>query len=135
MKSKHGIDLTRVGQVMGAELVGRVAVRGGGFGSLPLAVGAQVGMRTPSSGGRATDPRWTEKRLVPFAPSTLEWLKEESVRLSESGVSVAPFQIAARIIEAHVPAPPAGAELASKVLGPCTRRPLVSSLSLWEEAA
>jgi hypothetical protein len=51
-------------------------------------------------GGRATDPRWTERRLVPLAPRTLERLEAitESVR-ERSGVSVEPMQLAALLLE------------------------------------
>ena len=51
-------------------------------------------------GGRATDPGWTERRLVPLAPRTLQRLEAitDSVR-QHSGVNVEPMQLAALLLE------------------------------------
>ncbi len=45
MKSKHGIDLDRAAKTMGADLIGRVRVRHGGFGSSDMAAEVQAGQR------------------------------------------------------------------------------------------
>ena len=56
--------------------------------------------RAPAGGGRATDPRWTERRLVPLAPRTLERLQALSARVRErDGVNVEPMQLAALLLE------------------------------------
>ena len=53
-----------------------------------------------SGGGRSTDPGWTERRLVPLAPRTLERLEaiDGKVR-TRSGVNVEPMQLAALLLE------------------------------------
>jgi len=52
--------------------------------------------RMPSGGSRPTDPRWTERRLVPLAPRTLERLEQIAAKIREhGGVSVEPMQLAA----------------------------------------
>src|SRR5256885_17033098 len=54
----------------------------------------------PAGGGRPTDPRWTERRLVPLALKTLERLEDITawVRKHE-GINLEPMQLAARILE------------------------------------
>jgi len=41
--------------------------------------------RVPAGGGRPTDPRWTERRLLPLAPRTLERLEAITARVREHG--------------------------------------------------
>jgi hypothetical protein len=53
--------------------------------------------RVPSGGGRATDPKWTERRLIPLSPETLRRLEELADRLH-----VAPLQVAALLLEGTV---------------------------------
>ena len=56
--------------------------------------------RVPVGGGRPTDPRWTERRLVPLAPETLERLEKITSRVREhGGVNVEPMQLAALLLE------------------------------------
>jgi hypothetical protein len=67
---------------------------------MQLLADIEARFRVPVGGGRATDPRWTERRLVPLAPRTLERLEAitESVR-EHSGVNVEPMQLAALLLE------------------------------------
>jgi hypothetical protein len=59
-----------------------------------------VRFRVPEGGGRPTDPRWSDKRLVPVAPRTLERLQRIAKRLKEeTGVRVEPMQLAAILLE------------------------------------
>jgi hypothetical protein len=54
----------------------------------------------PSGGGRPTDPRWTERRLIPLARRTLERLEEIAAKVREhGGVTVEPMQLAALLLE------------------------------------
>jgi hypothetical protein len=56
--------------------------------------------RVPASGGRSTDPKWTERRLVPFAPRTLRNLEAITAQVRKrGGVSVEPMQLAALLLE------------------------------------
>jgi hypothetical protein len=67
---------------------------------LQLLADAETRFRVPSGGGRATDPVWTERRLVPLAPRTLKKLEEIAGRVREhGGASVEPMQLAALLIE------------------------------------
>ena len=57
-------------------------------------------LQVPAGGGRRTDPRWTERRLVPLAPRTLKRLEEITVKVWEhGGTNVDPMQIAALLLE------------------------------------
>jgi hypothetical protein len=54
----------------------------------------------PAGGGRATDPNWTERRLVPLAPRTLTRLAELAATIREqSQVTIEPMQLAALLLE------------------------------------
>lgn len=53
----------------------------------------------PDGGGRATDPQWTERRLGPLAPETLNRLSEIAKKLQDEGLSIAPLQIAGLLLE------------------------------------
>ena len=67
---------------------------------MQLLVDIEARFRVPAGGGRPTDPRWTERRLVPLAPRTLERLEEITARVREhSGVNVEPMQLAALLLE------------------------------------
>jgi hypothetical protein len=67
---------------------------------MQLLADVDVRFRTPEGGGRPTDPRWTERRLVPLAPETLERLEKITSRVREhGGVNVEPMQLAALLLE------------------------------------
>lgn len=92
--------MNRIARRLRADRKGRVSAGGGYFGAIQLLADIEARFRVPAGGGRATDPDWTERRLVPLAPRTLTRLEAitEDVR-ARSGVSVEPMQIAALLLE------------------------------------
>lgn len=94
---KHELDLDRIAKELGAERRGKVPVSGGYFGAMQLAAEVAQRFRVPPGGGRATDPEWTERRLIPLSPDTLERLEEMA-----DALHVAPLQIAAILLEKSV---------------------------------
>jgi hypothetical protein len=65
-------DMAKIAKGLRAERKGKVRAGGGYFGALQLVAEIEARFRVPAGGGRATDPRWTERRQVPFSPDTLE---------------------------------------------------------------
>ncbi len=60
----------------------------------------EMGFRVAVSRGRATDPDWTERRLVPLAPGTLKRLEAIAEDVgARSGVSVELMQLVALLLE------------------------------------
>ena len=54
--------------------------------------------RVPTGGGRATDPQWTERRLV--ALRTLKRLEALTAKVRrQEGINVEPMQLAALLLE------------------------------------
>ena len=97
---KTQLDMDKIAKGLGAERQGRVDSTSGFFGAVRLLAEVETRFRVPSGGGRATDPRWTERRLVPLAPRTLERLEKISARVREDrGLTVGPMQLAALLIE------------------------------------
>jgi hypothetical protein len=97
---KTQLDMDRIARGLGAERRGRVAASGGYFGAMQLLADIEARFRVPAGGGRPTDPQWTERRLVPLAPRTLERLEEITARVREhGGVNVEPMQLAALLLE------------------------------------
>jgi hypothetical protein len=91
------LDMDRIAKALGAERRGKVAARGGYFGALQPAAEVASRFRVPDGGGRATDPSWTEQRLVRLSPKTLEKLE----RLAEQA-QASPMQVAALLLEKAV---------------------------------
>ena len=97
---KRRLDMQKVAQGLGAERGGRVSAKGGYFGAMQVLADVEATFRVPVGGGRPTDPRWTERRLVPLAPETLERLEKITSRVREhGGVNVEPMQLAALLLE------------------------------------
>jgi hypothetical protein len=94
------LDMNKIARGLGAQRRGKVSAMGGYFGAMQLLADIETRFRVPARGGRATDPDWTERRLLPLAPRTLKRLEAitEDVR-ARSGVSVEPMQLAALLIE------------------------------------
>ena len=67
-----------------------------------LVVEVQARFRAPTSGGRRTDPAWTERRLISLTPQTLRRLEQVARVMSEGGVRVGPLQVAALLLERAV---------------------------------
>ncbi len=100
MKRKPKLDMDKIAGLLGAERRGKVTSRSGYFGALQLAAEVQSRFRVPARGGRATDPQWTERRLVPLAPETLARLAELVKGLRKThGIEIAPLQLAALLLE------------------------------------
>ena len=95
------LDMDRIARGLGATRKGKVTSAGGGyFGAMQLVADVEARLRVPQRGGRATDPQWTERRLVPLTPRTLKRLDELTAKVKEqSGVHVEPMQIAALLLE------------------------------------
>jgi hypothetical protein len=91
------LDMDRIANQLGAERRGKVSARGGYFGALQLAAEVSARFRVPEGGGRATDPSWSEQRLVRLSPTTraqLEILAEQA--------HASPMQVAALLLERAV---------------------------------
>src|SRR5438309_4288058 len=91
------LDMERIAKELGAERRGKVSPRGGYFGALQLAAEVAARFRVPEGGGRATDPSWSEQRLVRLSPKTLEQLE----KLAEQS-HASPMQVAALLLERAV---------------------------------
>ena len=72
MKTQQDVD--KVAAALGAERRGKVSVTAGYFGAMQLRADLEGRFRVPAGGGRPIDPQWTERRLLPLAPRTLERL-------------------------------------------------------------
>jgi hypothetical protein len=97
---KRQLDMDKIARGLGAQRRGKVSATGGYFGAMQLLADVEARFRVPAGGGRPTDPRWTERRLVPLAPETLERLEEITSRVREhGGVNVEPMQLAALLLE------------------------------------
>ena len=98
MKSRVNMD--KIAKGLGATREGPFRASGGYFGARQLLADVMNRFRVPKRGGRATDPRWTERRLVPLAPRTLRWLEKVSADMEErEGVRVEPMQVAGLLLE------------------------------------
>lgn len=98
--TKRRVDADKVAKGLGARKRGHVYPTGGYPGASQLAAEVRERFRVPEGGGRPTDPSWSDKRLVPVAPRTLERLQRIAARLKEeTGVRVEPMQLAAILLE------------------------------------
>src|SRR5437763_15648409 len=93
------LDTERSAKELGAERRGKVSPHGGYFGALQLAAEVSARFRVPEGGGRATDPSWSEQRLVRLSPQTLEQLEQ----LAEQS-HASPMQVAALLLEQAIQA-------------------------------
>lgn len=97
---KTNVDMDKIARGLGAERRGKVASTGGYFGAMQLLADIEARFRVPAGGGRPTDPKWTERRLVPLAAQTLERLDELTAKVREhGGMNVEPMQLAALLLE------------------------------------
>jgi hypothetical protein len=97
---KTQLDMDKIARGLGAEHRGKVTATGGYFGAMQLLADIEARFRVPSGGGRPTDPRWTERRLLPLAPRTLKRLEQIASKVREhGGVSIEPMQLAALLLE------------------------------------
>jgi hypothetical protein len=91
------LDMERIAKQLGAVRHGKVTSRGGYFGAIQLAAEVAARFRVPEGGGRATDPSWSEQRLVRLSPRTLQQLEQLAEQAHAS-----PMQIAALLLERAV---------------------------------
>ncbi len=100
MKRKPKLDMDKIAKMLGTERGGKVTSKSGYFGALQLAAEVRDRFQVPPGGGRATDPVWTERRLVPLAPKTLTKLGLLSKKLrDEQGIAIEPLQLAGLLLE------------------------------------
>jgi hypothetical protein len=112
------VDKDKIAKALGAEPRGSVSAGAGYFGALGLAADISARLRTPSAGGRPTDPSWTERRLLPLTPATLSRLEELAARLRErTGAEVQPLQLAAVLMEKLVNSKTVDQEIDSITVG------------------
>lgn len=91
------LDMEQIAKALGAERRGKVSAAGCYFGALQLAAEIAARFRVPEGGGRATDPSWSEQRLVRLSPKTLKLLEQ----LAEQS-HASPMQVAALLLEGAV---------------------------------
>ena len=91
------LDMERIAKELGAERRGKISPGAGYFGALKLAAEAQARFRVPEGGGRATDPSWSEHRLVRLSAKTLKQLENIAEQARAS-----PMQVAALLLEQAV---------------------------------
>ena len=97
---KTPLDMNKIARGLRATRGGKVSATAGYFGAMQLLADIDARFRVPARGGRATDPDWTERRLVPLAPRTLERLEVLTARVRKRhGVNVQPMQLAALLLE------------------------------------
>jgi hypothetical protein len=94
---RTSLDMDRIAKELGAERCGKISPRGGYFGALQLAAEVRARFRVPQGGGRATDPSWSEQRLVRLSPNTLKQLENLAEQAHAS-----PMQVAALLLEQAV---------------------------------
>jgi hypothetical protein len=109
--AKSKLDFDELARGLGAERRGQVKTGSGYFGATQLAAELAHRLRVPANGGRPTDPTWTERRIVPLRPVTLERLNADAERLN-----IEPMQLAALLIEK-------GLDSVEKSLSQCTPVP------------
>lgn len=103
---RRALDHAKLARSLGSQVRGRVSAKSGYFGALELAADVRRRFKSPASGGRATDPGWTAKRLIPMRPDTLTRLQELANEVSRCLMyRVEPLQLAAILIECHLEQP------------------------------
>ena len=97
---KKHLDMDKIAKGLGAQRGGKLSATGGYFGAMQLLADVEARFRVPGSGGRPTDPQWTERRLVPLAPRTLRLLEDITAKVrAHGGMNLEPMQLAALLIE------------------------------------
>ncbi|NOT54135.1 MAG: hypothetical protein HOP18_05975 [Deltaproteobacteria bacterium] len=91
------VDMNHMAKSLGAQRRGKITTKGGYFGALDLAAEVSARFRVPEKGGRATDPAWTEQRLVRLSQQTFQRLEKLTKR-----TKVSPMQAGALLLEKAV---------------------------------
>lgn len=101
------LDHTDLARNLGSEIRGRVSAKSGYFGVLQIAEEVRRRLKPSAAGGRATDPRWPLRRLIPIRPQTLARLQDLANEVSQLvDYRVKPLQLAAVLIERDLQQPP-----------------------------
>ena len=94
------LDIEKIAKGLGAKRMGKVRATSGHFGVLQLVAEIQSRFQVPKGGGRATDPNWKTKRLLPLADESLKQLETLAQELGERlHVHIEPMQVAALLLE------------------------------------
>jgi len=94
------LNMNKIARALGAGRRGKAAGGSGYFGAMQLLADIEARFRVPAGGGRPTDPRWTQRRLVPLASQTLAQLEKLSAKVRKHrGVNIEPMQLAALLLE------------------------------------
>jgi hypothetical protein len=94
------VDIGKIAAGLGAERRGKLAAKGGHFGALQIVAEVQARFKTPVCGGRATNPDWTTRRLLPLADRTLTRLEQLAHEIARKrNLHVEPMQLAALLLE------------------------------------
>jgi hypothetical protein len=97
---KRRVDIDRIAKGLGAHRLGLQEAKGGYFGAMQLVADVRARFKTPKGGGRATDPKWTQRRILPLAEQTLGRLAQLARKVGEAeNARVEPMQVAALILE------------------------------------
>ncbi len=97
---KARVDIDKIAKGLGAKRRGRVSVSSGHFGAAQLVAEIQARFRVPTGGGRATDPSWKKKRLVPLKEQTLSRLERLAHDIERKRqIHIEPMQVAAMLLE------------------------------------
>ena len=97
---KPRLNMDKITNALGGERRGPVIAKGGYFGALNLAADVAQRFKVPQTGGRPTDPTWTERRQLPLRPGTLDRLEKLAATISKrGGRDVQPMQLAALLLE------------------------------------
>ena len=97
---KPRLNMDKIAKGLSGERRGPVTVKGGYFGALNLAADVAARFKVPQTGGRSTDPSWTERRQLPLRPETLQRLEKLATAIRQhGGGDVHPMQIAALLLE------------------------------------
>ena len=98
-------NIRRIADCLGAKVVARVPVVGGGaFGAARLAAVVETlrSRLVPGQGrraGRPTNPNWVRHPKVPMSEATERRLSRLAEQASASGRKISPMQVAAQILE------------------------------------
>lgn len=97
---KPRLNMDKIAKGLGGERRGPATAKGGYFGALNLAADITERFKVPQTGGRPTDPSWTERRQLPLRPETLERLEKLAMAIREhGGGEIHPMQLAALLLE------------------------------------
>jgi hypothetical protein len=100
MTRRVDIDKIAHGLGLGARRRGAQVVKSGYFGAMQLVDDVKKRLKTPKGGGHATDPAWTQRRIVPLTEQTLNRLEKFALRVGDiTNVRIEPMQLAAVILE------------------------------------